>query len=209
MYKDVSELLKLERRNCTDKCIVMGNGNSVQLFDRQSDIFTIGVNDIGRFHPVEILFIVDSLATFKRKGLQKRIEHIKRVKHKYNVIFDKNWGFTEENTYTFKTGAAHKLLNLDKNIFDTGLDSPWMAIQLAYKLGFKEIGLLGVDWTNNHFYAKDGEHMLVKAGLFEQIYRLYDNLRTELNKKGVKLYNLSNESRLDCLDYKDINEFTN
>jgi hypothetical protein len=208
MYRNLENYIKENKGKLGKKCIIFGNSESVNIFDKRSNIFTIGVNNIGAYYNTDILMVVDSVSTFKRLQDPTRLNQIYNSKHSINIIKDEKWNFPYENTYQMKFGPYSTLNNLDDdNIIDTGHDSPYMAIQLAYKLGFTYIGILGVDYNDNHFYKKDGTHSLVKHNMFDQIYELYRNLNCELIKKKVNLFNLSPTSRIECIQKIGINSF--
>jgi uncharacterized Rossmann fold enzyme len=83
-------------------------------------------------------------------------------------------------------------------VIDHFVNSPYVATILAYKLGATNIGLIGVDFTDGHFYnTSDGPHPVIKVNYLKRVNNSYQILRSELEKRGVKLYNLSKTSRLD------------
>ena len=65
-------------------------------------------------------------------------------------------------------------------------------------MGAKHIGLIGVDFTEGHFYNhKDGSHPLIKANYLRRLNSAYQVMVTELAKRGTSLYNLSEISKLE------------
>lgn len=206
MYKDLKYLC--EKKIEQTKCVILGNGVSVTQFKPNDSVFTIGVNDICQFYSPDILLLADTLARFKRKGIVGRIDAIRNGTPKYYVINDKNWDFPQEKTYYVKYGRYRKFCNFEnKNIIDIGLDSPYIAIQLAYKMGFKQIAMIGVDYTENHFYRKDGVHELAALGKMNDIISMYGQLKMELDKRKVNLYNLSKESKITSVPYIEYEKF--
>jgi uncharacterized Rossmann fold enzyme len=80
-----------------------------------------------------------------------------------------------------------------------------MAIIIAYQLGAKKIGLVGVDFTQDHFFAKTGTHKLSKH--LRNIDHEYDVLKNNLENKGVKVANLSPISLLGSWPKMDLDQF--
>jgi hypothetical protein len=117
----------------------------------------------------------------------------------------------KEKTVLYKLGSRSRYQHLDKDqfpdIIDYSNNSPYMAIIAAYKMGINKIGLIGVDFTDNHFYAKDGAHNLIKTNRTNTIIRDYKLLNDELKRKKVMIYNLSKESILDFLPKIEITKF--
>ena len=65
-------------------------------------------------------------------------------------------------------------------------------------MGAKHIGLLGVDFTNGHFYnQEDGSHPLIKANYLRRLNSAYQVMVNELAKRGTSLYNLSEISKIE------------
>jgi hypothetical protein len=188
-----------------EKCIVIGNGESaVKCKEISNDIFTIGVNNIWKIFNPNILFLVDPRANFDM--INNHAESIENTKMERYVVMDDEWKLPVENTFLFRRGNRHNLMNLDiKHTIDTGYDSPYMGIQLAYKLNFKKIGLLGVDYTPNHFYAEDGDHGLF--GKLHKINKMYGNLTNVLHDNGIKVYNLNKNSNLKTIPFDDLENF--
>lgn len=205
-YKALQFLV--EKKFDHEKCIVLGNGLSAKNYVHNENTFTIGVNDICKLFTPDILLLVDTRARFERKGIEGRMDAIDNATPKYRVVQDLKWGFDESNTYRVKFGKFKELKNLDdKNIIDIGLDSPYMGVQLAYKLGFKKIGLLGVDFTPHHFYKNDGDHELVKCDKISTLNSLYGRLYTTLLSKKVQFVNLNKKSRITTIPFADIENF--
>lgn len=190
------------------KCIVMGNGMSVKSYIHKESHYTIGVNDICKFFTPNILLLVDTKARFERKGIIDRMHAIANATPDVFVFQDVNWEFDWHKSYILKFGKFKQLKNLEnKDIIDIGLDSPYMGVQLAYKMGFKEIAIIGVDFTPHHFYKNDGEHDLVKCDKLSTLNSLYDNLYKTLKLKNVKLYNLNKNSKITTIPFIDMENF--
>ena len=74
-------------------------------------------------------------------------------------------------------------------------------------MGAKRIGLIGVDFTDHHFFAKSGKHPL--APQFETINEQYRKLADAAKANGVEIFNLSAISRLTAFPKISIDEFEN
>jgi hypothetical protein len=189
------------------KCIVSGCGVSAHILTRYniSDVFLIGVNDIGRLVQPDGLVIVDKMSRFS----EERIDSILSTKAKYFFTHLKNdWKFNDLITETihFSLGQKHSVVNLNKkDVVDYSVTSAYMAVHIAYKLGFKEIGMIGVDFQNDHFYKKSGKHPLTKK--LNIIKDDFKQLHKALSTYNTDLYNLSNISLIDTIPFLDINTF--
>jgi len=80
---------------------------------------------------------------------------------------------------------------------DYSNNSPYVAVNLARHLGAKRIGLIGVDFSEGHFFGATGRHPL--AAQLTQIDREYGALADACRAEGVALVNLSPNSRLQSL----------
>ena len=84
------------------------------------------------------------------------------------------------------------------NKIDHFINSPFVAVGLAYKLGAKNIGLIGVDFTDGHFYnPKDGAHPVMRINHLRKVNTAYNKLKVALASRGVSLYNLSPISNVE------------
>lgn len=178
------------------KCIVLGNGISINDFEPVKGVFTIGVNDICRKFTPNILLLVDEKSRFKSK---ERIDMIE-ASDCIHVVSDNAWHFSKGRTYKFNIGGRGSFRHFDdKNTIDSGWDSPYMAVMLAAKLGFKDIDVIGVDYCDNHFYAEDGAHNLMPR--LQEVDEYYKKLVEFLSSKGVKVHNISSVSKLKNIPF--------
>jgi len=96
--------------------------------------------------------------------------------------------------------------NLDRmDRVDYTMNSPYMAAVIAYQLGAKKIGMVGVDFTQDHFFSNTGTHKLSKHT--KNIDQEYLVLRNELERRGVKVANLSPISLLESWPKMDLEGF--
>lgn len=190
MVKSLEEFYKIHDGQ---KIIVCGCGTSLSDFlPYHSDYITIGVNDVPRLFDPTYLVVTDHMTRFEGK----RKDYVMESKAKHLFTCVKGW--RHPHLVFFELGSR-ALKNLDSpNKVDHFLNSPYVAVNIAYKMGAKHIGLIGVDFTSGHFYNKnDGAHPIVKISQFTQVNSAYQVLRNELNNRGVGLYNLSEISTLE------------
>lgn len=173
------------------RCVVFGNGISVKEYVKQPGDFTIGVNDICKFMTPNILLIVDTRLQFRDPERIAEIENTDCI----HVIRDEGWNFKKGSTYLFSLGSKGSFSNFKKpDVIDTGWDSPYMACLLAGKIGFKKIDLIGVDYTDNHFYKEDGPHNLMHR--FKEVNSFYGKLKEFFDSQHIDFHNLSKTSKL-------------
>ena len=101
----------------------------------------------------------------------------------------------EEKKVRIPLGSPHKYDLDDNMVINYSNNSPFIACVIAYHMGAKNIFLDGVDFTQNHFFAETGTHMLNKD--LKIIINTYNNLYKEMEKNGVGFRNLSEESLLE------------
>jgi hypothetical protein len=198
--------------NSGKSCLILGCGASTKYFVPNEHVFTIGVNDIGLITNPNVLLLVDYKAKFEKDWNEKgkmRTFNIEKTNSDYYVILDDKWNFPEDKKYFFKLGemsSPHKNLIKNDNL-DYAYDSPYMAVNLAYKMGFRNIGLLGVDFCPNHFYENDGDHQLVRIRYQSKINQHYRSLHQALILRKASFYNLSEHSILDSISKIKITDF--
>lgn len=185
------------------KIVVCGCGISLLDFeDHHKDFITIGTNDVpALFHPTYHL-VTDHPNRFNDS--RKKLVNETGAKYLFTCV----GGWRHPRIVKFelgKKGAA----NLDvPDKVDHFLNSPYTAINVAYKLGASAIGFIGVDFTEGHFYAKkDGLHSLARMGYLKDLLWGYNHIKNELAKRGVPLFNLSENSKIDNVPYMSIEDF--
>ena len=203
MARLIKKLSEFINRHPGSKIVVCGCGMSLLQFkDHHSDFITIGVNDVSKLFNPTYLVVTDSPMRF----IEKRRAEVNASNASY--FFTCASGWRHENIVHFELGKKGSAKSLDSpNMIDHFVNSPYVAAGLAYKLGAKKIGLVGVDFTDGHFYnPKDGPHPVVKVNYLKRVNSAYQELAAELKKRGVELYNLSSISRVE-LPKMSIEEF--
>jgi hypothetical protein len=183
--------------------IIAGCGSSINSYRDFSDHYVIGVNDIERILTPDFLVVVNEIGTFMRG----RWQYVDKTLSP--VIFSHldNPGPIErsENIVNIKLGERDSLNLDDLTKVDFTTNSPYMAAIIAYQMGASKIGIVGVDFTNHHFFSDTGTHRLSKN--IVSIDSQYMKLRIELEKRGVKVANLSSISALEAWPKMDLETF--
>lgn len=120
-------------------------------------------------------------------------------KHKDNIIkYHYAYEFSEITHPKFSENFARKSY--------AGATVTYSSIQLAVYMGFKEIYLLGVDFTNGidsinekygHFYK---EEKLTSFGFNSMVYLAYESAKCYADTHGIKIYNATRGGRLDVFE---------
>lgn len=176
-----------------EKIIVCGCGVSLLDFKPHAHNFvTIGVNDVPSLFEPTYLLVTDHPGRFQ--GARSKL--INNSKSKYLFTCAKGW--RHPRTVHFELGTKDvKSLDHPEKI-DHFVNSPFVAIGLAYKMGAKHIGLVGVDFTKGHFYnPSDGDHPVVQINYLARVNSSYLIMKTELAKRGVTLHSLSKVSKIE------------
>lgn len=196
--------------------MVMGLGASTNEIIRRdlSGFVTIGVNDIGAVYQPRYLLTLDTPESLDRsmKGKYDRSSHVVNTEAEYLFVPDnmRAWdAFEQLNDRIVGIRLGDRSLRgIDDDVtYDYSVNSPYVAAILAYRMGCESIGLIGVDFTDDHCHANDGEHELVRSGRLKEIDRDYFILRTVLRARGCALVNLSAGSRLTALPKESIEKY--
>ena len=183
--------------------VVCGCGMSLLDFEpHYKDFITIGVNDVPKLFDPTYNLVTDHPNRFN-EGRKKIINE-----GDYKYLFTCVGGWRHPRMVHFELGAkGAKHLDIPDKV-DHFLNSPYTAINVAYKLGAKNIGIVGVDFTDGHFYSpKDGAHSLSRMRYLSDLKWGYNHIKQELAKRDVQLYNLSKQSQIDVVPYMSIEEF--
>ena len=201
---DISHFKDLHK---DEKILILGCGTSVtklKEIKNYNKIITIGVNDIGRFYDPTYLMVVDHPAKFE--GIRYKVVHNTTSKYVFTQL--KSWKIKDMSKLVKFTLGTKFLATLDEGmLLDYSNNSPFIAIILAHKMGANHIGMLGIDFTDDHFYAKDGKHNLVSRGYVDRIDKDYKVLYTELKRKGTIINNLSTDSLIKSIPQGKLSDF--
>lgn len=159
---------------------ILGLGETLQNFNGEG--VTMGVNDINSkiSNPVNYLVLQDPPFAFD----YTRFENITKTPPK-NLVFSQfeQW---EQMFYNFQRVEVHPfranpIINHPNFFhswnFPTSVDSSFLAVVIAYRLGFKNIKTFGVDFTTHPAHS---QHL-------NQILEQYENLLTLLKPEGLEI----------------------
>jgi glycosyltransferase involved in cell wall biosynthesis len=179
----------LRDRHRGETILVCGCGESLNDLTQPNRFITIGVNDIGRrFHP-NYLVVVNPRSQFSGD----RFRYIKESRAAC-LFTQLDLGVPHPQIVRFRLGAYGGTDFSDSSVLHYTQNSPYVALCLAVHMGARRIGLIGVDFTDHHFFAKTGAHPL--AARLAEIDREYATLARACHDLGIEIINLSRQSKL-------------
>jgi hypothetical protein len=180
--------------------IVCGCGSSLLRFAGYNQFITIGVNDVGRLFDPTYLVVLNARTEF----WGDRFFYVARSGAR--ALFSQlDLGVPHPHVVRFDLGQQGGATWDDPNTLPYTRTSPYVAICLAALMGAKQIGLIGVDFTDHHFFARTGWHPLAdQLAIIDLEYR---NLADALQARNVSAVNLSRESRLTAFPKCDVADF--
>jgi spore maturation protein CgeB len=181
--------------------VVCGCGESLNELTEPARFITIGVNDVGRRFDPDYLVVVNPRNQFSGD----RFSYVERSKASH-LFTQLDLGLSRENVVRFDLGVHAGTDLSDPNVLHYTQNSPYVALCLAVHMGAQRIGLIGVDFTDHHFFAPTGRHALQsQLALIDQQYKsLYDAIR----ERGVEVFNFSSNSRLTALPKMSLPDFS-
>lgn len=196
----VGPLATYQGRHDGESIVVCGCGPSLTELAEPRRWVTIGVNDVSRLFDPSYLVVVNPRSQFKGD----RFRHVEGSKAQ--ALFTQlDLGPVGPPVVRFKLGQFGGTDSGHGSVLHYTQNSPYVAVCLAAYLGARRIGLIGVDLTDHHFFAKTGRHPL--ASRLAQIDREYRALAEALGKRGIELVNLSAVSRLQSLQRARVADF--
>jgi hypothetical protein len=181
--------------------VVCGCGESLNLLEHPEQFITIGVNDVGRRFNPNYLVVVNPRNQFKAD----RFQYVVNSKAGHVFTQMSNLGIPHPRIVRFRLGKYGGTDFTDPEVLHYTRNSPYLAVCLAVYMGARRIGLIGVDFTDHHFFAATGRHPL--APQLEQIDREYQSLARACLALGIEVVNLSPTSRLTALQKTSLEDF--
>src|ERR1051326_7814104 len=181
--------------------LVCGCGESLNLLDEPQRFITIGVNDGGRRFTPAYLDVVNPRSQFAGA----RFSYVENSQSKALFTQYADLRLTHRCLLKFSLGAYGGTDFSNSNVLHYTQNSPYVALCLAAHMGARRIGLIGVDFTENHFFGKTGVHPL--ASSLSTIDEQYRRLCAALSTRGIEVFNLSPSSRLTAFPKLSFQEF--
>lgn len=182
-------------RHHGETVVVCGCGRSLGELPEPQRWTTIGVNDVGRLFDPTYLVVLNPKHQFSGDRFRYVVESGARAL--FTQLDLRAAGVAHPSVVRFRLGrrAGTDLTAADALPYTR--NSPYVAVCLAAFMGARRIGLIGVDFTEHHFFAATGAHALTRE--LAAIDREYGALAAALARDGVELINLSGASRLTSL----------
>jgi hypothetical protein len=169
--------------------LVCGCGVSLSQVTAPHRFISIGVNDVGRLFQPDYLVVLNS----KHQFAGDRFRYVEESRAR--AIFTQlPLGLRHPRVVHIRLGRRAGTDDADPEALHYTRNSPYLAVCLAMHMGAARIGLIGIDFTDHHFFAQTGRHPLTRE--FFQIDREYQELARAAERRGVEIVNLSAESRL-------------
>jgi hypothetical protein len=173
--------------------IVCGCGESLNLLTYPERFITIGVNDVGRKFDPTYLVVLNPRQQFAGD----RFRYVEQSRAQY-LFTQLDLKVPHPAIVKFRLGRYGGTAFDDPHVLHFTRNSPYVALCLAVHLGATHVGLIGVDFTDHHFFAATGTHPLSRR--LDAIDAEYQRLRHALDGLGVRVTNLSPQSRLTAFD---------
>ncbi len=193
-------LADFHNRHAGSTIVVCGCGESLNELTEPERFITIGVNDVGRKFQPNYLVVVNPRDQFT----DDRFTYVTNSEAEY-LFTQLDLGLARENVVTFNLGTNGGTDLSDPSILHYTQNSPYVALCLAVHMGASRIGLIGVDFTDNHFFAPTGTHPLLAH--FPVIDQQYADLHAAIRARGVEVVNLSSQSRLTAFPKLPVADF--
>ncbi|MBP2302790.1 capsular polysaccharide synthesis protein [Azospirillum picis] len=172
--------------------VVCGCGRSLLSLTAPDRFLTIGVNDVGRVFDPTYLVVLNPRHQFAAD----RFRYVEQSRAR--AIFTQlDLGLTHPDVVRFRLGPHGGTDLSDPETLPHTRNSPYVALCLALHMGARRVGLVGVDFTDHHFFGATGRHPLARE--LAQIDREYAKLAAHWAPRGVEIVNLGAESRLTAL----------
>jgi hypothetical protein len=145
-------LLEVHDRHRGQRCFILGNGPSLRKTDLSllKDEFTFGLNRIYLLFP-ELGFTTTYLVSVNELVLEQCASEMKALElPKFITWRARHWMADDPRTIfvdTDYTGPENFVTDAAGRVFE-GFTVTYVALQLAYHMGFDEVILAGVDHTN-------------------------------------------------------------
>lgn len=133
---------------------VLGTGESISEYNQYKN-YSIGVNNICKYHPVDALVLVDPPEVFVKKGTFNTIVHGSE-----STVFSsipEQWGclcFKHDEIQKINLHHTRGEICFEDGKVPQSHNSTFVAAALAFKLEADEINLYGVDFNTHRAFGK-------------------------------------------------------
>lgn len=217
------EIEKLKNIYTGECCVIVATGPSLKISDlallEQKHIFTFGVNKIGyaynstKWRPT--YYVGEDKALLESQYFQD-IKPEKQSKISFVSDTSESFWKTEHDSGILKFHLCDGYVynrhpkfseNASRKIYEGGT-VVYTCFQFAVYMGFKEIYLLGVDFTGanehgsrySHFYK---ETELTSVSYTDQVKSAYEKAKKYADDHGIKIYNATRGGRLEIFPRVD------
>jgi glycosyltransferase involved in cell wall biosynthesis len=180
--------------------VVCGCGSSLRELAHPERHTTIGVNDVGRLFTPDYLLVVNTRSQFAPGRFEAVAQSRARVLFSHLEL-----GVQHPHQVRFALGQRGGVDFSNPDALNYTRNSPYPALCLAIHMGAKRIGLIGVDFTADHFFGATGIHGLSRE--LNQIDAEYRRLQEACVRAGIEIVNLSVGSRLTAFPKMSLEEF--
>jgi hypothetical protein len=188
-------------RHAGGTILVCGCGRSLVDLECPERFTTIGVNDVGRMFDPTYLVVVNGRSQFGGD----RFRYVEQS-NAHALFTQLDLGRVRPPVVRFRLGRYGGTEIGEEDVLHYTRNSPYVAVCLAAYLGARRIGLIGVDFGDDHFFGATGHHPL--AGQLPRIEREYAALAAACGAAGVELANLSPRSRLRSVPQGSLADWT-
>jgi len=180
--------------------LVCGCGRSLNALPADYAGITIGVNDVGRRLDPTYLVVLNPRSQFQGE----RFRHV--AESRARALFTQlELGIAHPGIVRFRLGERGGTDLASDTTLPYTRNSTYVALCLAIYMGATKIGLIGVDFTDDHFFAATGTHRLSRE--IETINQEFAALAGMASERGVSIVNLSAESRVTAFEKRPLRDF--
>jgi hypothetical protein len=220
----VPEMLKYKNSHNGERCFIVATGPSLRMADLdklyENGIYSISMNKI--YHAFDrTTWRPDSYMAEDMQVIEQNWADINNLKIKNMFVADRNilhctykmrkgiirYNIHQEDVYTVARGKCKFSETLEWGTYGAGTVT-YSCIQLAAYMGFKEIYLLGTDFTygnmgaaGNHFYEQEDK----KNNNFDRDACLaaYETAKRYADEHDIKIYNATRGGALEVFPRVD------
>ena len=211
---------KLKNKHPGESCVIFGTGPSFQTFenwDQVEHLIFIGCNFGFVRHYMEYSVVIDNVShkSCKNDYDFKRYETLKECDSEYIITQKQTKGFHFEyadHVVEIEIGEGNAINPASNpyHVINQGKvcvcsTSIFGALSLAIWMGMKTIGLVGFDLYGTQFMS-NSQHCLNPEHNVNRINKVCETFLKH-KPKGLNIYNLSKESKIDAFLKVDLEEF--